>query len=55
MTVNTALTVQDATELSQTPLSFNVGVSRNSAPMGNTNVPKNEVSKERPGRSNAVK
>ena len=53
--MSTALAVQDTTALSQTPLSCHIGVRIKSVAIGNTSVPKKEVSKERTGRSTAVK
>ena len=55
MHVAIALAVQEITGVSQTPVSSQKGVSTNRKPMGNTSVPKKEVSSDRPGRSNAVK
>ena len=54
-TGKTALAVQDASELSQTPFSLRNGVRINNAAIGNTSVPKKDVSIERAGRSSAVK
>ena len=50
-----ALTVQEASALSQTPFKPRKGVRINNAAIGKTSVPKNEVSIERAGRSTAVK
>ena len=53
--VKIALAVQDTSALSQTPLSSKKGVITNSDAIGNTRVPKSEMSIERAGRSSAVK
>ena len=53
--VKTALTVQEAKGLSQTPFKPQKGVMIKSAATGKTNVPKKEVIRERAGRSSAVK
>ena len=53
--VTIALAVHEKNALSHTPLSCHIGVRINKKPIGNTSVPKNEVIRERAGRSSAVK
>ena len=53
--VTTALAVQEKNALSHTPLSCHKEARINKKPIGNTSVPKNEVIRERAGRSSAVK
>ena len=53
--VITALAVLEKNAQSHTPLSCHIGVRINKNPIGNTSVPKNEVIRERAGRSRAVK
>ena len=50
-----ALAVQAISGVSHTPFNSQKGVSTNRNPMGNTSVPKKDVSSDRPGRSSAVK
>ena len=50
-----ALIVQETSALSQTPFNSKNGVRINRAPIGKTNVPKKEVSRDLAGLSNAVK
>lgn len=53
--VTMALAVHEKNALSHTPFSCHMGVRINKNPIGNTSVPKNDVIKERAGRSSAVK
>ena len=53
--VTIALAVHEKNALSHTPLSCHIGVRIKRKPIGNTSVPKNDVIKERAGRSSAVK
>ena len=53
--VTIALAVEAKNAVRNTPFSCHVGVRTKRNPIGNTSVPKNEVSKERTGRSSAVK
>lgn len=53
--VTTALAVHEKNALSHTPSSCHIGVRINKKPIGNMSVPKNEVIRERAGRSSAVK
>lgn len=53
--VRVALAVQEKNALNHTPLSCHIGARINKNPIGNTSVPKNEVTRELAGRSRAVK
>ena len=53
--VNIALAVQDTSELSHTPFNSRKGTRINNETIGNTSVPKKDVSIDRAGRSSAVK
>lgn len=54
-TVRTALAVQEKNALNHTPFNCHIGARINKNAIGNTSVPKNEVSNERTGRSIDVK
>lgn len=53
--VKIALAIPETMEVIQTPSSCHMGVRRARDTMGNTSVPNNEVSRDRTGRSSAVK
>ena len=53
--VTIALAVHEKNALSHTPFNCHTGERINKKPIGNTSVPKKDVSNERTGRSSAVK
>ena len=55
MTVRMPLAMADTVGMSQTPFKPKMGVKMNRQEIGKNNVPKKDTTKDRPGRSSAVK